>query len=562
MKKRKYPLYEVEKFENFRKMLDKAEESSADKTAFVYRKENKIKETDYKSFNADTKALGTALAALGMDGVHIAMVGENSYEWITVYMTVLAGKGVFVPVDRELPFEEIVDLLKESDTRIVFYSAAFEEKMRGAVQELPFVEYFVNVDKREDAEAGEFISLSGLLRHGAELCRVGDKSYTDAPCDMGKLKMLVYTSGTMGNPKGVMLSGRNLMSDVENGLELVCAGQRILSVLPFHYTYESVCNILSSVYCRKTVFINDSPRALMKNFKTFCPDRIFIVPEVAEIFYNRIWKKAEATGSADMLRRLLKVNKALRRMGIDNGAKLFRSIKRAFGGELKCIICGGAPVRPEVAEFFRDIGIEFLNGYGITECSPLVSVNRERSGDPSSVGVILPCLDVKIEGANKEGEGEICLRGDNVMMGYYKNDIATESVFEEGGWFHTGDIGMIGPQKQLFIKGRKKNVIVLQSGKNVYPEEIERYLTGIDLIEEAVVFANKNEAGNELSLGAEVYLNENALAGVSREERCARVKSEIDDLNRRLSPYKNIKNVKIRSTPFDKTATHKIKRAK
>lgn len=555
-----YSLYKSEGFMNFRQMLESSEEKYGDKVAFMYRSQGVIKEKTYKEFNDDTKALGTALVALGMSRSNVAMVGSNSYQWITVYLTCLAGSGAFVPVDRELPFDEIINIINSSECRVVFYQDCFEEKIRLAAPQLPNVEYYININKKEENEEGNFISLEGLLRKGRNLIETGDTAYIKSRHDTGKMKMLVYTSGTTGNAKGVMLSEKNLIADVYYGLQIMGCRSRCLSVLPMHHAYEAVCGILGSLRSGATVCINEDMRSLMPNFKAYCPDYIFIVPSLAESFYKRIWKKARESGSEKTLATLIKINRGLRKLGIDRSDVFFRSIKDTFGGNLKLIICGGAPIRKEVAQFFCDIGIEFINGYGITECSPLVSVNREKFNDPSSVGMILPCLECKIDDPDENGEGEICLRGDNVMMGYYKNDIATESVFEESGWFHTGDMGRLGTKGRLYITGRKKNLIVLQNGKNVYPEEIEEYVMGIPYIAEAVVYANKNQWGNDVSIGVEVYLDEGQVKGLTRDQRCRKLKGDINELNRKIPSYKNIHSVRIRATAFEKTTSSKIKR--
>lgn len=557
---RKNSLYRSERFMNFRKMLDRAEEKYGGKVAFMYKQDGEIIEKTYKDVNDDTKVLGTALAALGLLNAHVGIISQNSYQWISVYLTGLAGSGVFVPIDRELPFEEIADIISESDCRAVFYQDEYEEQMRLAAEKLPLVEYYINIDKKEEKEEGKFLSMEGLMRRGRRLLQTGDSTYTKCRHDTGKMKMLVYTSGTMGNAKGVMLSEKNLIADIYYGLQIMECKERCLSVLPFHHTYESVCGILGSLQSGATICINEDLRSLMANLKTYSPDYIFIVPAIAESFYKRIWRNAEKNGSTKTLMALTKLNRGLRKMGMDKSDMFFKAIKRSFGGKLKLIICGGAPVRTEVAEFFRDIGIEFINGYGLTECSPLVSVNKVKFNDPASVGVLLPCLECKIDSPDENGEGEICLKGDNVMMGYYKNDIATEAVFEESGWFHTGDLGRLNSSRQLFITGRKKNLIVLQNGKNICPEQIEGYVMSIPYVSEAMVFALRNQSGEEIGLGVEVYLDEEQAKGLTKEQRCQKLKDDINELNRRLPRYKNISTVKIRSTAFEKTATKKIKR--
>ena len=371
--------------------------------------------------------------------------------------------------------------------------------------------------------------------------------------------MLVFTSGTTGNPKGVMLTEHNLVSAVYYGLQVADIKTRCLSVLPYHHTYESVVGILVAIHRRATICINDSLKNVLKNLNTFKPDYIYVVPAFTEKFYKSIWANAEKSGKDKLLKIMIPVSNGLRKIGIDLRGVLFKSVHEAFGGNLKQIVCGGAPIRPEIGKFFNDIGMMLLNGYGISECSPLVSVNREKLNDPSTVGVILPCCEVKIENPNEDGDGEIWVKGDIVMMGYYKEPEKTAKVLKDG-WFNTEDYGRINKKGQLVINGRKKNVIVLNNGKNIYPEEIENYVMRVPYIQETIVKAVKNDQGQEISLCAEVFLNQEKVKELGIENIEETLKKDVSKATKELPVWKRVTKTEIRETEFNKTTTNKIKR--
>ena len=402
--------------------------------------------------------------------------------------------------------------------------------------------------------------MGALMMRGAEMLNAGDTTYLSLQPKDEELKMLVYTSGTTGTSKGVMLSLHNLVSSVYYGLQISTVYDTDLSVLPYNHTYEAVCGILVSLHHHSTICINDSLRHVADNLKLFKPDYIMLVPLFVENLYKKIQNTLEATGKAKLINTMIATSNGMRRMGIDMRKKLFKPIHDVFGGRLVKIVCGGAPIRPELAAFFDAIGINLINGYGITECSPLVSANRDYYNDYRSVGVQLPCVELKIDEPNEAGEGEIMVKGDIVMMGYYKKPDVTAEVLSEDGWFRTGDYGRLNDEGQLFITGRKKNLIVLKNGKNVYPEEIEEYLSGIPYVEEVVVYAVKNESGEETALCAEIYPNEELFAGKTQEERHAAIKSAVEELNKTLPPYKKILKIKLRATEFEKTTSKKIRR--
>lgn len=561
MSSKNYEYNKAVKIDTIKELMDLAEKEDGDKIAFEYRNEkdkSKIEAITYKEFQYDTYYLGTALLQLGINKNHIAVIGENSYKWLTVYLTVLKSDSVLVPIDRELPEKDIINILKSSDSEVLFYAEKYEKYIEKFKKELPNIKYFIGFDRNENLE--NVLSYKKIMDLGKERYEAGDKSYASIEHkDTNILKLLVYTSGTTGDPKGVMLTEHNLVSCVYYGLQVAEIKTKCLSVLPYHHTYEAVAGILVALHKHATICINDSLKNVLKNLQLYKPDYIYLVPAFTEVFYKNIWGTAKKEGKEAGLKFLIKLSNVLRKMGIDLRGKLFKSIHSAFGGNLKEIICGGAPIRPEIGKFFNDIGVMLLNGYGITECSPLVSVNRPKFNDSSTVGVILPCCEVKIENPNDEGDGEIWVKGDIVMMGYYKDKERTDKVLKDG-WFNTEDYGKVNEKGQLVINGRKKNVIVLTNGKNVYPEEIENYILRIPYVEETIVKSVKNDIGQEVALCAEVYLNSDKVKELEIENVEEQLKKDISKETKELASYKHITKIEIRKTEFIKTTTKKIKR--
>lgn len=554
---KKIELNKVTKVKSIKEMLDLAVKEAGNKNAFEYKNGDKIVKITYKQYVDDINSLGTALASLNMHNKHVAIIGENSYKWLTVYLCMLQSTGVFVPIDRELTCLDVINVLKHSDSEVLFFSKKYAQYIPEIKKVIPNIKYYIGLDVKKDED--NILSYDLLKESGKKLLDKKSTIYTDLKDDENNLKLLVYTSGTTGNPKGVMLTEHNLISVVYYGLQVADIGEKCLSVLPYHHTYEAVAGILVGLHKHSTICINDSLKNVLKNLQLYKPEYIYLVPAFTEVFYKSIWNNAQKTGKDKALKKMIPLSNALRKTGIDLRKKFFKSIHEAFGGNLKQIVCGGAPIRPEIGKFFNDIGITLLNGYGITECSPLVSVNRANFNDSSTVGVILPCCEVKIENKTADGDGEIYVKGDIVMKGYYKEPEKTAKVLKDG-WFNTEDYGRINEKGQLIINGRKKNLIVLDNGKNIYPEEIENYIMGIPYVKEVLVKASKNAAGQETALIAEVFLDKEKIEEMHIENIKETLKKDVQDSVRELPVYKHISDVKIRKNEFEKTTTSKIKR--
>lgn len=554
---KKIELNKVTKVKSIKEMLDLAVKEAGNKNAFEYKNGDKIVKITYKQYVDDINSLGTALASLNMHNKHVAIIGENSYKWLTVYLCMLQSTGVFVPVDRELTCLDVINVLKHSDSEVLFFSKKYAQYIPEIKKAIPNIKYYIGLDVKKDED--NILSYDLLKESGKKLLDKKSTIYTDLKDDENNLKLLVYTSGTTGNPKGVMLTEHNLISVVYYGLQIADIGEKCLSVLPYHHTYEAVAGILVGLHKHSTICINDSLKNVLKNLQLYKPDYIYLVPAFTEVFYKSIWNNAQKTGKDKALKKMIPLSNALRKTGIDLRKKFFKSIHEAFGGNLNQIVCGGAPIRPEIGKFFNDIGITLLNGYGITECSPLVSVNRANFNDSNTVGVILPCCEVKIENKTADGDGEIYVKGDIVMKGYYKEPEKTAKVLKDG-WFNTEDYGRINEKGQLIINGRKKNLIVLDNGKNIYPEEIENYIMGIPYVKEVLVKASKNAAGQETALIAEIFLDKEKVEEMHIENIKETLKKDVQDSVRELPVYKHISDVKIRKNEFEKTTTSKIKR--
>ena len=555
--KKNYPLYKVEKFYDFKEMMDIAVRETPDRAALRYKSRGTVKDVTYAELERRTDALGSALASLGYKDCHFAILSENSYKWILTYIMILKGEGVVVPIDKELSDDEAVNLINMGDAKVLFFSNAKKKTVEQNRDRLKGVELFVNLDDHADGEW--YRSLYRLTEQGDVLVNAGYSDYLKASNRRDDLKMIVFTSGTTGVAKGVMLSLRNLTSMVYYGLQMITVFTVGLSVLPYHHTYEAICDILPSLHKHCTICVNENLRAVSENLKLYKPDYIMLVPVFVEFFYNAIWKKAEKAGKAAALRNLIKTSNALRRAGIDMRRKLFANIHEGFGGNIKMVVTGGAPIREELGEFFDSVGINLMNGYGITECSPMLAVNRNEYSDYRTVGLPVPCTEVRIEDPDEAGDGEVVARGDTVMLGYYKNPKATAEVMR-GGWFHTGDIGHFNSDGRLVITGRKKNLIVLKNGKNVYPEEIEEYLLSSPLIAEVVVYGERDGSGQETGLLAEIYPDPDRTKDMTDKEKEEAIRADVKKIMEPHASYKHINSIVLRDREFDKTTSKKIKR--
>lgn len=563
MAKKNYPLYETTFFENFRVMTENVAKKYPDRVAISYKKHPRDRETvdvTYAEARDYIRDMGTELIHMGLRDKHVAIIGESSYEWICSYFSLMSIGAVTVPMDKDLPADEMAGILDFADCEAVFYSPVIEDKIISIMDRLPRIKTYVCM--KETGTEG-VLNLPEIVKRGGERFRNGDSSYYDYEIDNERLATIVFTSGTTGKGKGVMLSQKNIVMDMTLGMYNFAITPKTMNVLPPHHTYGSTVNFVGHFAQGSMIYISSGLRYIMDEMKEQKPSHLVLVPLFVETMHRKIWQTAEKNGKAGMLRFLIRVSNFLRKLGIDLRRRFFRSIHEIFGGRLEFIICGGAHLNQDIIDTFDAIGITILNGYGITECAPLVSCNRNKYQKKGSVGIPIVGEQIKIKDPDENGEGEICVKGPNVMLGYYKDPEATAAAFDEEGYFKTGDYGRLDEDGWLYITGRLKNMIILSNGKNVYPEEIESEISKIYGVLEVIVYAGESRAQkNKEVIVAEIFPDFEALKQKGIENVQAYFNEEIKKVNERMVSYKAIKMVKIRNEEFPKNTSRKILRFK
>ena len=559
-----YPLYETTVFEDFRIMTENVANKYPNKVAYSF-KENPHKPEITKKTFAETRkyivAMGTGLVDFGVREKHIAIVGEASYNWITSYYATMSIGAVTVPIDKELPAEDIKSIIESAECDFVIYSSVIDAKIKKIREDFSISPKFICMSKKTELE--DVTMLVDIIRRGEQLVEEGDNSYYDYDLDPNKLASIVFTSGTTGKGKGVMLTQTNIVSDMTQGMYNFNITPKTLCVLPPHHTFGSTVNFVGHYAQGAEVYISNGLKYILNELKEQQPTHLILVPLFVETFYKRIWATAEKQGKDKLLRNMIKASNGMRKVGIDLRKKLFASVTSAFGGKLEMIICGGAALNQDIIDTFEGIGIVILNGYGITECAPLISCNRNEYRKKGSVGTPIIGEKVKIADPDENGEGEICVKGPNVMMGYYKNPEATAAAFDEEGYFKTGDYGKLDEEGWIYITGRLKNLIILSNGKNVYPEEIETEISRIYGVNEVVVYEGLNKDGSSKDcIVAEIYPDFDGLKDHGITDVQKYFKDGVNEINKRSAPYKKVQIVKVRNEEFEKNTSKKIVRFK
>ena len=556
MKKSKREFTEVQ---NVRDLV-RVYASHGDKVVFDYfDRAGNIRTMTYATFADKIESFSVGLKELGKAGARVAVIGETSPKWYIAYLATICGGGVAIPLDKELALEEIENFLIRSSAEVIVFSRLFENKFREMAEKHPEI-LFVPMSKCTSPDAyGP--NMNEIMAMGE-----GKPSAFREDSDINKMSVMLFTSGTTGTSKCVMLSEHNVCSAINAACESVYffPDDVLLSVLPVHHTYELCCTLSGMNYGMR-VAINDSLRHVLRNINKFRPTALVLVPLFVNTMEKKIWDELRKKKLDGVMRKLMRASDTMRKVGIDARRVLFSAVLKSFGGRLRKIVCGGAPLNQEIASTFRSLGIEVWEGYGITECSPLVAVDLYYAPKPGSVGTAVPCCEVRIDGnmANEDGHviGEICVKGGNVMLGYYGDEEATAAVFTEDGFFRTGDVGYLDEDGYLYITGREKSVIVLENGKNVFPEEIEEYLEPLEEISECVVVGRKAEDSDTIILTAVIYPDMTKFPeGTDKDAVHAALKEKIDAINRSLVSYKHIRKIEIRDTEFIKTTTRKIRR--
>ncbi len=553
---------------NLRDMVVETAKVHGEKDLYVYKENKEEIHYTFGQFKDECEMIGTAINVLEIRGSHIAVIGETSAKFTATYFGTVATGSVIVPLDKELQKEQIVNFLNRAECAAIVYSPTFNGVITSMASELPNLTYYIPMSGDDDVDTSlphspKVLPWSDFLALGAQAMENGDDSYYSYTPDLEKMCAILFTSGTTGTSKGVMLCERNLCSAA-----YACCmttpydhNTRLVSVLPQHHTYEMTTTHMAGINLGISTFINDSLKYVLRNFASYKPTALVLVPLFVETIYKRINEEIKKKGMTKKVNMGKKLANAALKVGVDIRPKLFSQITNALGGQVTSIICGGAPASPQILRDFHSFGITIYEGYGITECSPLVACNppgkKPRFG---SVGLPVYGVTVKIDKASDEDEtGEILVKGDNVMLGYYKNEEATKEVFTEDGWFKTGDIGYLDKDGYLYITGRKKNVIILSNGKNVFPEELEEHLSHSELVKESVVIGRADDAG-EIAITALIYPDYEKLEGKTEEEIDTIIRETVNDINRELATFKHMTSVEIKKEEFEKTSSKKIKR--
>lgn len=541
-------------------------EAFGDRVAVV----EKIKKQDavytVKDFHDKVRQLGTALYELGLGGKHVSIVSENSYNWIVTFFAIVCGGGVAVPIDKELPDKDISMLISKGDAEAVFHSRTYKETAELHLANDERCKYAINMTHNGKAAGGKFLTIDELCEMGKKLLENGDRRFIDAQVKPQDLAAIVFTSGTTGTNKGVMLTHYNFAVNVEGILEFLGPEQSTMSILPMNHVYELSCSVLTAIYMNGIIYVNDSLKNILPNINDFRPTAMAVVPLVLEGIYNGIRAKAEEKGKLDIMLKMIKISNKLLKVGIDIRPVVFKSVKENFGGMFPTMSCGGAPARGDHIKFLSELGFNIISGYGMTECSPTITLHKNGRMKPLSAGKAFPKAEFIIHDPDEEGIGEVWVKGDNVTQGYYKDEEATKASFSEDGWFKTGDYGRLDEDGELYITGRKKFLIILPNGENIFPETVEsNIMEHLPYAVETVAFEEKiiSATGKETTImSAAIYVNREFLKGMSDEEIIAKTKADVADSNKGQPSYRKVQNVYVSFNEFEKNSTRKVIRQK
>ncbi len=571
-----YNYHQVPHITDLRHMIETSCRIHADRPAFLVKSEKggDYREITYAKLKEDIDALGTKLLDMGLADAHIAVMGENCYQWVTAYYAVTNGTGVVVPLDKELPKEDLNNLLKFADCRAIFFTNTYRDYFKDTDIEYKFEMnmYHKTGEGTENALTGdskEIKSWYSLIEDGNRLLQAGNSAFSERPLDPDEMRIILFTSATTDDAKGVMLSHRNIMSNIMDTcrIALVTPEDRSLSILPIHHTFESTMGMSLFLYRGASIAFYEGLKYITQNMLEAKPTYLIGVPLVFEAIYKKIWKQAEKTGQVKKLNTGISLAKNLRKLGIDKRRSILKAVYENFGGRLRVLITGAAGIDPNVLRGYEDLGFTMQQGYGLTETSPLVTGmmdfhNNLRYKKAGSSGPVVSCGEMKIDNAGEDGIGEILFKGPNLMLGYYKRpDLTAKAIVD--GWFHTGDLGFVDDIGWLYITGRKKNVIVTKTGKNIYPEELEEYMHHIKYIEEALVHGVERD--DDMVIGAQIrpaydVIYEEFGEGYPEDDVFNLLKKAVSDLNDKLPIYKHIRQITIRADDFVRTTTKKIKR--
>ncbi len=562
--------FKARSFNDLREMLRQSVALYGNLPAFRFREQpgGEIIRRTYREVGTDTEALGNALLGLGLADEKIAVIGENSYRWAISHLAIVNGVGVSVPLDRLLKQDEILSLLERGNVAAVIFDKAYLDTMIIASERMPSIRAFVCMNgSKKDSEL--FPGNSGwhlfdsILSTGRDMLAAGAADFANRPIDPEQIASLLFTSGTTSMSKGVLLRNRNIAKDIVAlaGVVKFPVGTRMLSILPLHHTFENTCGLMYGLYMGACICICDGLRYIQQNMEEYKINLLIGVPALFESFYRKVKDNIQKQGKEELIHKMIKLTRALRKVKIDLRRVVFGKIHKAFGGKFNIGICGAAPIDPEIIQFFDDIGVHILQGYGLTETSPVVAGCNSRVFVPGTVGHPLSGITLAIDNDTDGKEGEILVKGPVVMAGYYEDDDATAAVIDADGWFHTGDVGRVGEHGCLTITGRLKSMIVLKSGKKVFPEEIEQLITRYPFIKESMVFGDVEPRGDVI-INAKFVIDPQYLQreGITEEELARRLEEVVREINLEMPDYKGIRNFVYSFKDLIKTTTLKVKR--
>ena len=558
-------LYYAQEFNNIKEIIYNSVEQYSKNIAFVIKHtENKKIEYEnitYKQLLEDINKLGTAVYSLGFKGKRIAVIGRNSYEWAIAHLSNLLGGNVSVPLDKDLQYDELESSLIRSKADMIFFDKKYEEKISQIKEKN-------NTNLKEYVcfeEAEGFKNISELLKTGNEEINSRKTDFINAKIDENKMAILLFTSGTTSKSKAVMLSQKNIASNVYamQCVEAIYSTDTNIAFLPFHHIFGSTCMVVMLAYGVRTVF-PDGLRYIKKNLNEYGVSVFVGVPVLVEAIYKTIMKEVQKQGKTKLVNIATKISNFLLKLHIDIRRILFKSIINELGGKLRFVISGGAPADSKIAKGFNDLGIEVVQGYGLTETSPVIAAENKRCIKAGTVGIPMLNVKLEIENPDENGIGEIRVKGPNVMLGYYENEEATKEVLKDG-WFYTGDLGYLDKNGCLAITGRSKNLIVLKNGKKVFPEELETLVNRLELVEECMVYGMPDEKDkNDVKLSIKVVYNKEIVkekySDKTEEELYKIIWNEIKEINKTLPRYKYIKGMILTDEELIKTTTKKVKR--
>ena len=560
-------VYQVKKFNNLKELINNTQVEYGENSAFKFKnKETKELYTmSYNEYIDEVNALGTALISNGLKGKRIGVIGENRYEWQEAYLSITCGTGIVVPLDKALTENELLNLIERSEIEAIFYTNKYTEVMEKAQKEnIGKIKYYISMDLEE--KTGEIYSLRELVKQGKELIEKGDRSFLDTEIDNDAMAVMLFTSGTTSQSKAVMLSNTNLVSNIYDigSVFNIDENDTLLSFLPLHHCFECTVGFLFAVSKGSTIAFCEGIRHIADNLKEYEATVMMAVPVLFENMYKKVWQGIDKKGKTKTVKFALKLSRILRFFKIDLRRKLFKDIHANFGGKLRMVVAGGAAFDKEAEKGFTDLGVDTFQGYGLSETAPVVAAENPTYHKLGSIGKPFPSYEVKIVDPDECGIGELAVKGPCLMLGYYNNEEATKECMIDG-WFHTGDLAYIDKDGFIFITGRKKSVIVLKNGKNVFPEETETLINKIPGVKESFVFGKPDEDDeNDLKMCVEVVFDRDVMKkeyGVETDEEIkAKIWEKIKEINKTMPKYKYVKELIITEEELIKTTTLKIKR--